>query len=134
MLAKYHSPPQVLIHDFAISSIVESSLLTSRSNHDGRTHHVQQNPGLHTTLKPAVSRSDHQFDPTYTSRIVVPGCLPASTSDLLTGELGRWVTLVMVVTLDNDDIYVESPFNLKITLAVHTVRSYIKHMARPRTC
>ena len=44
-------------YDFAILSIVESSLVTSRSNHDGRivpSNHVQQNPGLHTTLKPAV--------------------------------------------------------------------------------
>ena len=57
MLAKYHSPPQVFVHDFAISSSVESSLVTSRSNQDGRimpSNHVQQNPSLHTTLKPAV--------------------------------------------------------------------------------
>ena len=57
MLAKYHSPPQVFVHDFAISTIVESSLVTSLSNHDGRmkpSNHVQQNPGLHTTLKPDV--------------------------------------------------------------------------------
>ena len=51
MLAKCHSPPQVFVHDFAISSIVASSLVTSRSNH------VRQNPGLHTTLKPAVIHS-----------------------------------------------------------------------------
>ena len=60
MLAKYHSPSQVFVHDFAISSIVESSLVTSLSNHDGRmmpSNHVQQNPGLHTTLKPAVKGS-----------------------------------------------------------------------------
>ena len=32
-------------------------MVTSLSNHDSRmmrSHHVQQNPGLHTTLKPAV--------------------------------------------------------------------------------
>ena len=61
MLAKYHSSPQVFVHDFAISSIVESSLVTSRSNHDGRimpSNHVQQNPGLHTTLKPSVNIKD----------------------------------------------------------------------------
>ena len=60
MLAKYHSPPRVFVHDFAISSIVESSLVTSLSNHDGRimpSNHVQQNPGLHTTLKPAVNKA-----------------------------------------------------------------------------
>ena len=60
MLAKYHSPRQIFVHDFAVSSIVESSLVTSLSNHDGRimpSNHVQQNPGLHTTLKPAVKRS-----------------------------------------------------------------------------
>ena len=58
MLAKYHSPSQVFVHEFAISSIASSSLVTSRSNHDGRimpSNHVQQNPGLHTTLKPAVN-------------------------------------------------------------------------------
>ena len=63
MLAKYHSPPQVFVHDFAISSIVESSLVTSLSNHDGRimpSNHVQQNPGLHTTLKPAVNDDDER--------------------------------------------------------------------------
>ena len=65
MLAKYYSPPQVFVHNFAISSIVESSLVTSRWNHDGRimpSNHVQQNPGLHTTLKPAV-RSVHTTCP-----------------------------------------------------------------------
>ena len=52
----------IFVHDFAISSIVESSLLTSLSNHDGRmmpSNHVQQNPGLHTTLKPAVNHKKH---------------------------------------------------------------------------
>ena len=58
MLAKYHSPPQVFVYAFAISSIVESSLVTSRLNHDSRvmpSNHVQQNPGLYTTLKAAVT-------------------------------------------------------------------------------
>ena len=49
MLAEYHSPPQVFVHDFAISSIVESSLVTSRSNHavescptkSGSTHNTE---------------------------------------------------------------------------------------------
>ena len=53
MLAKYHSPPQVFVHDFAISLIVLTSLVTSWSNHDGRImplNHVQQNLGLHTTI------------------------------------------------------------------------------------
>ena len=35
MLAKYHSSPQVFVHDFAISSIFLCSLVTSRSNHEG---------------------------------------------------------------------------------------------------
>ena len=59
ILAKYRSPPRVFVHGFAISSIVESSLVTSVSNHDGRimpSNHVQQNSGLHTTLKPAVKK------------------------------------------------------------------------------
>ena len=52
MLAKYHSPPRVFVHDFAISSIVESSLVTSLSNHDGRimpSNHVQQFGSTHNT-------------------------------------------------------------------------------------
>ena len=63
IFAKYHSPPQVFVHDFAISSIVSSSLVPSRSNHDGRimpSNHVQQNPGLHTTLKPAVKEGPNK--------------------------------------------------------------------------
>ena len=49
MLAKCHSLPQVFVHGFAIPSIVESSLVTSRSNHavescptkSGSTHNTE---------------------------------------------------------------------------------------------
>ena len=37
------------------------------------------------------------------------------------------MTLIMDVTLQNDDLYVEIPFNPKITLTVHIVRSWPVH-------